>query len=51
MLAAVGIRPESLSRLLSDWQQAGRIQGRLREWSLRELSFLQDLASAAVRSF
>lgn len=47
----LGIRPESLSRLLSDWQQAGRIQGRLRQWSLCDLSFLQDLASAAVRAF
>lgn len=47
----LGIRPESLSRLLSDWQQAGRIQGRLRQWLLCDLSYLQDLASPAVRSF
>ncbi|WP_252858426.1 Crp/Fnr family transcriptional regulator [Pseudomonas nitroreducens] len=47
----LGIRPESLSRLLSDWQQAGRIQGRLRQWLLCDLTYLQDLASPAVRSF
>jgi CRP-like cAMP-binding protein len=47
----LGIRPESLSRLLSDWQQAGRIQGRLRQWRLCDLTYLQELASPAVRSF
>ncbi|MCY1262856.1 global nitrogen regulator NtcA [compost metagenome] len=47
----LGIRPESLSRLLSDWQQSGRIRGRLRQWDLCDLPYLQQLASAAVRAF
>ncbi|MNZ89420.1 Transcriptional activator protein Anr [compost metagenome] len=47
----LGIRPESLSRLLSDWQQAGHIRGRLRQWNLCDLPYLKQLASAAVRAF
>lgn len=47
----LGIRPESLSRLLSDWQQAGRLRGRLRQWVLCDLSYLKQLASAATRTF
>lgn len=47
----LGIRPESLSRLLSDWQQAGRVRGRLRQWALCDLPFLKQLASPATRSF
>nr|WP_240964948.1 hypothetical protein [Pseudomonas multiresinivorans] len=33
------MRPESLSRLLSDWQQAGRIQGRPRQWLPCDLTY------------
>ncbi|WP_220815749.1 Crp/Fnr family transcriptional regulator [Pseudomonas paralcaligenes] len=47
----LGIRPESLSRLLSDWQQAGRVRGRLRQWVVCDLPYLQQLASAATRTF
>lgn len=47
----LGIRPESLSRLLADWQQAGRVRGRLRQWAVCDLPYLQQLASAAVRTF
>ncbi len=47
----LGIRPESLSRLLSDWQQSGRIRGRLRQWALCDLPYLQQLGGAATRAF
>ena len=47
----LGIRPETLSRLLSEWQKAGRINGRLRNWTLLDQDYLQQLASSALRSF
>lgn len=46
----LGIRPETLSRIFSQWVQEGYIAGRGRVWELRDIEALHRLARAAVRS-
>ncbi|NLC37210.1 MAG: Crp/Fnr family transcriptional regulator [Alcaligenaceae bacterium] len=47
----LGVRAETLSRLLTDWQARGYVAGRRNEWELRDKARLEELASAAQRSF
>ena len=49
--ARLGVRPETLSRLLSDWQRAGHLRGQQRDWEILDPEHLADLASASRRSF
>ncbi|MFT0849182.1 Crp/Fnr family transcriptional regulator [Achromobacter sp. F4_2707] len=51
LAAHLGVRAETLCRLLTDWQAKGYVAGRRNEWELRDRAYLQDLASAAQRSF
>lgn len=51
LAAHLGVRAETLSRMLADWQVKGWLQGERRQWTLRELSPLQALAAPAARSF
>lgn len=46
----LGIRPETLSRIFSQWLQEGYVAGRGRVWELRDIAALERLASAAVRT-
>jgi len=45
----LGIRPETLSRIFSQWLQEGYVQGRGRVWELRDVDALRRLARAVVR--
>ena len=45
----LGIRPETLSRLFSQWVQEGYVRGRGRVWELREVEALRRLAEAVAR--
>lgn len=47
----LGIRPETLSRLLANWQQRRWVEGQRRCWRLLDVAPLQRLASAGVRAF
>lgn len=47
----LGIRAETLSRLLTDWQARGYVAGRRNAWELRDETYLRKLASPAQRSF
>lgn len=47
----IGIRPETLSRLLAQWSQAGIVCGKAGAWELRDLERLTAMAHAAVRPF
>ena len=47
----LGVRAETLSRLLADWVAQGRIAGARRDWILNDPAFLDDLAQPARRSF
>lgn len=49
--AQLGIRPETLNRLLADWQQRGWIAGSRRKWSLSEPEPLVRMAEGRVRPF
>lgn len=51
LAAHLGIRAETLSRLLADWAAHSRIIGARRDWELRDLAFLEDLSQAARRGF
>ncbi|MGB6009319.1 Crp/Fnr family transcriptional regulator [Castellaniella sp.] len=51
LAAHLGVRPETLSRLLADWVAQGHISGARRDWALLNPSFLESLAQAARRSF
>jgi CRP-like cAMP-binding protein len=42
---------ETLSRLLADWQARGVVAGRGREWRIVNRRYLQQLSSAAQRTF
>ena len=46
----LGIRPETLSRIFTQWVQEGHVAGRGRVWELRDIEALQRLARAATRS-
>ncbi|MGB6242434.1 MAG: Crp/Fnr family transcriptional regulator [Castellaniella sp.] len=47
----LGVRPETLSRLLADWAAQGHISGARREWALRDPALLASWAQAARRHF
>ncbi len=49
--ARLGVRPETLSRLLAEWQRAGRVSGQQREWRILDPDYLAMLASASHRDF
>lgn len=51
LAAHLGIRAETLSRLLTDWQARGYVAGRRNAWELRDEAYLRELASPAQRSF
>ena len=51
LAAHLGVRAETLSRLLADWVAQGRITGARRDWTLHDLAFLDDLAQPVRRSF
>lgn len=43
----LGVRPETLNRLLADWQRQGHIEGQRRQWTLLNRDALIDLAGHA----
>jgi CRP-like cAMP-binding protein len=47
----LGIRPETLSRLLTDWQTQGYISGKRRQWVLHDPAYLAGLSLTARRPF
>lgn len=47
----LGVRPETLNRLFADWQRQGKISGRQRDWQVRDLGALRELARGAERAF
>ena len=51
LAASLGIRAETLSRLLSEWRMRCWIRGEKRIWALIETASLQNLAGGCVRSF
>lgn len=51
LAARLGIRAETLSRLLSEWQGKGWIRGGRRRWSLLDAAALRDLAAPCARRF
>lgn len=51
LAARLGIRAETLSRLLSEWSQRAYISGKQRSWTLLGFDYLRNMASGSVRSF
>ncbi|HET8702920.1 MULTISPECIES: Crp/Fnr family transcriptional regulator [Castellaniella] len=51
LAAHLGVRAETLSRLLADWVTQGRIAGARRDWILLDPAFLDDLAQPVRRRF
>ncbi|CAB3712106.1 Crp/Fnr family transcriptional regulator [Achromobacter pestifer] len=51
LAAHLGIRAETLSRLLNDWQTQGYISGKRCQWVLHDRAFLADLSMTARRPF
>lgn len=51
LAAHLGIRAETLSRLLNEWQARGYVDGKRKAWRLCNEMFLRQLASPAQRSF
>ena len=51
LAAHLGIRAETLSRLLSEWQARRWLRGERRHWTLLDTAPLQRLAGALARSF
>ncbi|CUJ02332.1 Crp/Fnr family transcriptional regulator [Achromobacter xylosoxidans] len=51
LAAHLGIRAETLSRLLNDWQTQGHVSGKRREWILHTPAYLEKLATTAKRPF
>ena len=47
----LGVRPETLSRLLADWVAQGHLSGARRDWAVLNPVFLEELARHARRSF
>jgi CRP-like cAMP-binding protein len=47
----LGIRAETLSRVLADWQQRGWIGGERRRWNLLQTDTLERLTAASHRPF
>src|SRR5690606_23684145 len=51
LAAHLGIRAETLSRLLANWQARCWIRGERRNWTLLDTAPLRSLARAGVRPF
>ncbi|NOL49749.1 Crp/Fnr family transcriptional regulator [Pelistega europaea] len=51
LAAQLGIRAETLNRLLGEWQQKNYIQGKRKEWQLLDVTYLKSLSGAAKRTF
>ncbi|MFT0532616.1 Crp/Fnr family transcriptional regulator [Castellaniella hirudinis] len=51
LAAHLGVRPETLSRLLADWVSQGLITGARRDWALHDPAALETLVQSARRSF
>ncbi|ETD70416.1 cyclic nucleotide-binding protein [Pelistega indica] len=51
LAAQLGIRAETLNRLLGEWQQKNYIEGKRKDWVLLDLAYLQELSGAAKRTF
>lgn len=51
LAAQLGIRAETLNRLLGEWQQKSYIQGKRKEWELLDIPYLTSLSGAAKRMF
>lgn len=51
LAAHLGIRAETLSRLLNDWQTQGYISGKRRQWAVHDPAYLARLATTAKRPF
>ena len=49
--AHLGIRAETLSRLLSDWQSRRWVQGERRHWTVLNPAALENLTGALARAF
>lgn len=47
----LGVRAETLSRLLAEWVAQGYISGSRRNWTLQDASYLETLARPSRRSF
>ena len=47
----LGVRAETLSRLLADWVDQGAITGSRRHWVIQKPEFLSELARSARRNF
>lgn len=47
----LGVRAETLNRLLADWQGRGWIAGERRRWRIEAPTALQEMAGASVRAF
>lgn len=51
LAASLGIRAETLSRLLADWAAQGHIAGSRRNWSITNRAYLEELVLPARRKF
>jgi len=51
LAAHLGVRAETLSRLLSEWQARDWLRGERRQWTLLNAAPLEQLAGAQARSF
>lgn len=51
LASQLGVRAETLSRLLSEWVQAGYLEGARRRWRILERGFLESLVQPARRAF
>lgn len=51
LASRLGVRAETLSRLLSDWQAHGHVLGRGREWKIQNHQYLKQLTDGAQRTF
>lgn len=47
----LGVRAETLSRLLADWSVQGVVKGQRRDWEVCDKVFLQGLVRSAQRNF
>lgn len=51
LAAQLGIRAETLNRILGEWQQKDYIRGKRKEWELLDMDYLHSLSGAAKRTF
>lgn len=47
----LGVRAETLSRLLAEWSSQGVVKGQRRDWAVCDAAFLQGLVQTARREF